>query len=1514
MAVCPERASSKVHVVVMTATGWLYRLCFPLHGNSIGDPTHEGDWATEHRIASIASPNSSSVTTELAGRTPTSLHAVEAGMILIACKDGTLVKLEQSRTTDGSGEYQGPFRESLLRSASFLKGFTQFFSRSSPSSPAPVAVSNTSSDTSAPSHVVSMATHLREDASALGFCLSRDRKLRAWDLVTDTCLRVIDLPTAVGEARGQEEVPAFTLEGPLKPFIRTFAAGKVNQYDYPLYLLVYIPAPLPSGSFFALYGVEVAEGDSKALTRKGDSSTAASSGLGAIRLVWQKGCDAETRSLRAELRDACVTITTAESLAMWSLWDVAGKTVLQSVKLSLDDNEGDDEAEVWSAISYDASLTYSALYGPRFDSLLSGDDATPESIAKLFLSRIYEAGRYSSAALSWALNMYDNSPRDETTIPPTAGDLAAIVASGIELRSDTQTGALLYTQYLDQIRREWRRFAGLLEEIDAQGRWPVSLVSSHSTYVPAVLMRDRLLFAAGHSLVEAAQSFDRYPVNRALLAASLGAFYAETSSSSREGDARRDDLGTPSMDVIELASALFEVIAPQAIASLLTRIDALASAPLETDLLEATLDLWDTIIGTGTESSLENLRAMLQTVYASRVAVVLPSQTMSDDTAWDTSALQPALWALCDLLTAPAGATASREPPQPVEPSSMIGHSLSADGIYQSLRARLELARSLTILVLFINATQEHFSRSFEQLPILVSRLISIGHGLSVLVQLCNCPGVPEISTNLSDRDDEDSAVIKQMKQLRVGKASGDEAEDSPSLLHKIISLDLLSPQPQRQNVQSKVRQQPNSFSTSIASAIASIGITEFDRRPSSIPFAIGLLAHRLVMTGHPSAALQVVEAFPDTAAAQYVVARALLSMGDFHAQAADAFLDVLPALLSLSPPLADPANQEGSTLLEYLLPSSVLAGSSEAHLLSGYYRHVSDLFEAIGADAQIALFTRLAVENLGKVDPAHDALSDLYFRRFRSELALQRYSACYAIVMEMPSVQSLIRRDCLRTLVSAMCEADQVYLLLSYTFAGLQTEVERNLSFKARNCDPRAPAGPNYYHILYSYHMQRGDFTSAGAVMYQQAHRLAEAHHSSAGVRAVESYLELAVAQARSYLAAINALSLLASKDAWFANAVINKVSNADAAHHGSTPLSRFIPSQHWQPDSKELRIVRADDVRREYQLVLARLELVQLYPELASPTMTLSAADAVVLFVRNDQYEKAFSTARALDVDQSGIFSSIALKCAVTAHIETECMRLHKTLLTKPHSVGAGSEEDASTQKLLAEVNEVDNSTFVDTFRAVLSEGDIATIASWSFLHSSPRTSSWTGSTSTLAWQYLKMNLDTSGSDPKYRLAVLHRLLLLTTTDGILLDVPRWLIGWFEENRPDFLISAYMRGGLKREALRAALQWLKKSTKHLDGVTDVSAVASVAAQQQFVPYLLLDGVLQMAEHAGDTQDGDAAPLVAELKKELTQRRMGVLDGKWREARNWAEQKERRQAAATAARGATGTMMVEWD
>lgn len=61
--------------------------------------------------------------------------------------------------------------------------------------------------------------------------------------------------------------------------------------------------------------------------------------------------------------------------------------------------------------------------------------------------------------------------------------------------------------------------------------------------------------------------------------------------------------------------------------------------------------------------------------------------------------------------------------------------------------------------------------------------------------------------------------------------------------------------------------------------------------------------------------------------------------------------------------------------------------------------------------------------------------------------------------------------------LISVMCENNEVGRLNALGFIGFQPKVEELLSFKARNSDPLRY--PNYYKVLYSWHIARGDYRS---------------------------------------------------------------------------------------------------------------------------------------------------------------------------------------------------------------------------------------------------------------------------------------------------------------------------------------------------------------------------------------------------------------------------------------------------
>lgn len=65
-------------------------------------------------------------------------------------------------------------------------------------------------------------------------------------------------------------------------------------------------------------------------------------------------------------------------------------------------------------------------------------------------------------------------------------------------------------------------------------------------------------------------------------------------------------------------------------------------------------------------------------------------------------------------------------------------------------------------------------------------------------------------------------------------------------------------------------------------------------------------------------------------------------------------------------------------------------------------------------------------------------------------------------------------KRDCVSQLTYKMCEDNAVDALMSFNFAGMASEVEDALSFKARNVDPRLR--PSYSDILYTWYTRKGD------------------------------------------------------------------------------------------------------------------------------------------------------------------------------------------------------------------------------------------------------------------------------------------------------------------------------------------------------------------------------------------------------------------------------------------------------
>ena len=338
------------------------------------------------------------------------------------------------------------------------------------------------------------------------------------------------------------------------------------------------------------------------------------------------------------------------------------------------------------------------------------------------------------------------------------------------------------------------------------------------------------------------------------------------------------------------------------------------------------------------------------------------------------------------------------------------------------------------------------------------------------------------------------------------------------------------------------------------------------------------------------------------------------------------------------------------------------------------------------------------------------------------------------------------------------MCEANEVGQLNSLGFVGFQQEVEKLLSFKARHSDPLR--FPNYYKVLYSWHISRGDHRSAGEMMYLQARRLAGASNGKSSVSA----FDLAAMQARSYLAAINCLTLVDKRNAWVSVPLARGQTGKRQVKRRR--VTSFIPDSAYAKDKPPIDLVTLDDIRAEYTVVLSRLQLANTNEDIFSEAQIgMSPSETVGLFIQQGMFDLALSSASALGIDMTPIFIALASRCVQLSR---------------------------------------------------LSEGSNAVdAASISYLFTSPMTSRLRGPPPALALRYLQAALnryDSAKAQWQYREAVAETLFEMNRDKRNGWQMPVWLVELEMERDAEGWISRAIKWGWIDEAIDWSLELLRR------------------------------------------------------------------------------------------------------
>ncbi|KAJ3566967.1 hypothetical protein NP233_g6671 [Leucocoprinus birnbaumii] len=618
------------------------------------------------------------------------------------------------------------------------------------------------------------------------------------------------------------------------------------------------------------------------------------------------------------------------------------------------------------------------------------------------------------------------------------------------------------------------------------------------------------------------------------------------------------------------------------------------------------------------------------------------------------------------------------------ENSSALSTGLTVAYIAATISARYDLSLSLITLLFFIADDLPTWN------PALLGEVFAVFRGISMLRQIASQPTTPPgrqeaLATERAGSED----VILRMRNMNVTNG-GSILAPRFSLVHLLLA---------QTEQKTRLPGAAHHFldSTGLLRSVS----------PSIATSHEVLLCDKVRLLGLSDVARDLLAWLPRTPGAVFVLASVWLHLG----RPADS-AELLEKLASSFGPDSALLQEDRDALLA-VMPSARIFDSTFS-----FYIHASDMFKNHLLVNYEVLFAQLAISTA----PPNADTSSLWLSVFKGYLDLGRYDDAYATLMATPHEKQ--KRECVSQLTFQMCENDAVDILMSFDFAGISKEVEAALSFKARNAEP--DSRPEYAHILYTWYVRRGNHRDGALVMYQHAQKLA------AAIVDATSFAERAQAQLEAIMIAINALSLVDTKNAWI---IVPKSNSSARNRHISL---NHVPENKFSSRKYDSEIVHLSDMQYDCALLRAQIDLVRKDPGLlSSQEFHMPPALIVMRLASLNLYEKALTTARALEVDMADIFTKLS------AH----CLRLTRS-------------SDGSVQE----------------------EG-----ADWLL---TDQVSSWSRSPAERGWNYLQQSLerhDSAKTEYRYSKAVLETI--LTHDKGS--TAPPWLIQTLEVHQSSFSIS---------------------------------------------------------------------------------------------------------------------------
>ncbi|WWC62448.1 uncharacterized protein I303_105044 [Kwoniella dejecticola CBS 10117] len=1351
-----SKRDKRLFVTVVSQANIVYRLNFPLGTFRPGTEdrfifTTKGndDWYEEWQVPEDVVVACSGVS---------AWTALNENIIILGGGDGGIVRIHRSGYwTPDSGRWSATHH----RATSRLR-LPSLFSRSA----------NTDEQ------IISFAEFQKGDHIPVLYTLSRDRKLRSWNSSTGACLRTTDVRSTSQElvTRGSQEGSSSSIveDGSVDMLKVVAHPSSASRYSHIVIAFASTPYSSTSAGSFVIY---------RAATSSHSISDLAPAG--------EKVCS--SLSAGAEIRGyevlPPVQLEGIDSgWKLWVAWDKKGPTFCETILiddiLQFSTYIETNDALLLSEWQQDASSNdvegFDAAY---FDNILSSDPpkpADPEDngdIPAAFIQHLFHPGRFSILTLTTALEDYIHQLSRKNQAQQIANSFASlskrfggVVGSQIEMEYSPQTGAPVVDAYRKNLKLDWLGVWSNVRELDKQARWPVNTTVVDNGVM--VLTREGISTSVPDDIVALVDRLGRTDIDpNQFLQFSEGAirklYPALAPPKARASAIAISMSGSYISNVLKTQDAAENTG---------TALDDFVNVTVER-LATVTHEPSEVIAGAIWDDYIEELLTEEDRTSVRRILSESPSVSRALDES-------------LNILELPTDLTNDAQTDEISWSGS--GNALLTSVITSTIASRLSLARNVLLVTffhLFESRDPSYEDDEGEELIEILARALAIFHRYKVLKWVADQTGEEARERSKLKRSNKrktnggDDVLAEGLGSLRMREGEEDSNVDSDtfdlgySLIHSLLA---------RQMPHSVTDGGINTLFKTASSFISDLGIIQRGQTDIGAQEADIKLAYKILVDGHPQLAGAFTDMYPLSAGISYVKGRAYLECG--MTEEAVKYLEKAAA-----------GCKDGSL-------SAILASTTGSNGLSEYYRHICRVFDDQGADQPVMYFGQLAIQsNKG------DAVStkDLWTKVFLSSIALGRYEDAYSTLTNLPFLD--LKRDFLGQLISVMCENNEVGRLNSLGFIGFQKDVEEMLRFKARNSDPLR--FPNYYKVLYSWHIARGDYRSAGEIMYLQGRRFAEGSSSKFPA------FDLSAMQARSYLAAINALSLVEKRNAW-----VSVPGAPSKALRGikRRKVSSYIPDEEFSKDKRPIDIISLADIEMEYTLVLSQLRLSSHIPDLHEHGVTVSPQEVVGLFIQRGMFDIAQSSAVALQVDMTDLFQALAARC-------------------------------------------------VELSRLSEHNGDFSAAT---FLQSSPVTSHLRGSPSALSINYLQTALsrhDSAKTSWKYRQAVADTLFEMNKDKKQKWQMPVWLVTWEMDRDAESWINRALRYGWVEEALGWSIDLIRKATPP-------ELLPPGKSNSANIPYNLFDRVLAAAQE-GDEKEEKNVQRKAKLLKEEIERRLDGLE-----------------------------------